>query len=61
MPLTPDELVKLPREVLVLLEEIHQTRSDESDGGAKITKAERKRLAVLAGKLLLALTLDTLD
>jgi hypothetical protein len=61
MPLTHDEIVKLPREVLVLLEEIHQTRSDESDGGVKITKAERKRLAVLAGKLLLALTLDTLD
>lgn len=61
MPLTPDELVKLPREVLVLLEEIEQAKAYDSDGGVHITKAERKRLAVLAGKLLLALTLDTLD
>jgi hypothetical protein len=61
MPLTPDEMVRIPRQVLVLLEEIENSRAYDSDGGVQISKAERKRLAVLAGKLLLALTLDTLD
>jgi hypothetical protein len=61
MPLTPDEIVRLPREVLVLLEEISHARAADSDGGVKLTRGERKHLAVLAGKLLLVLTLDTLD
>jgi hypothetical protein len=61
MPLSPYEIVKLPAEVLVLLEEISHARAKGSDGGTKITRGERKHLAVLAGKLLLALTLDTLD
>ena len=61
MPLSPDEIVRLPREVFVLLEAIKDARAVDGDGGTKITRGERKHLALLAGKLLLALTLDTLD
>lgn len=59
--MTPDEVVKLPGEVLALLNAIKDARATDGDGGTKITRGERKHLAVLAGKLLLALTLDTLD
>jgi len=61
MPLSPDEIVKLPAEVLVLLDAIKDARAVDSDGGTKITRAERRKLLAIAGKLIFLLTVDALD
>lgn len=61
MPLSPDEIVKLPVEVLVLLDAIKDARAVDGDGGTKITRAERRKLLGIAGKLVYLLTVDALD
>jgi hypothetical protein len=53
--------MKLPAEVLVLLDAIKDARAIDGDGGAKITRAERRKLLALAGKLVYLLTVDALD
>jgi len=44
VPLSPDEIMKLPAEVLVLLDAIKDARAVDGDGGTKITRAERRKL-----------------
>lgn len=61
MPLSPDEIMKLPAEVLVLLDAIKDARAVDGDGGTKITRAEQRKLLALAGKLVYLLTVDALD
>jgi hypothetical protein len=61
MPLSPDEIVKLPAEVLHILELIKDARAVDGDGGAKITRAERRKLLAAAGKLVALLAVDALD
>lgn len=61
MPLSPDEIVKLPAEVLVLLDAIKDARAVDGDGGTKITRAERRKLLGIVGKLIYLLTVDALD
>jgi hypothetical protein len=61
MPLSPDEIMKLPAEVLVLLDAIKDARAVDGDGGTKITRAERRKLLALTGKLVYLLTVDALD
>lgn len=61
MPLSPDEIVKLPAEVLHLLEAIKDARAVYGDGGTKITRAERRKLLAHAGKLVALLAVDALD
>lgn len=61
MPLTPDEIVKLPSEVGALIKALADARAVDSEGGTKITRAERRKLLALAGRLVYLLTIDTLD
>lgn len=61
MPLSPDEIVKLPAEVLHLLEAIKDARAVDGDGGTKITRAERRKLLAHVGKLVALLAVDALD
>ena len=61
MPLSPDEIVKLPAEVLHLLEAIKDARAVDGDGGTKITRAELRKLLAHAGKLVALLAVDALD
>ena len=61
MPLSPDEIVTLPAEVLAIIEAIKDARAVDGDGGAKITRAERRKLLALAGRLVAALVVDALD
>ena len=61
MPLTPDEIVKLPSEVGALIKALADARAVDSEGGTKITRAERRRLLALAGRLVFLLTVDGLD
>lgn len=61
MPLSPDEIVKLPAEVLAIIEAIKDARAVDGDGGVKITRAERRKLLALAGRLVAALVVDALD
>ena len=51
MPLTPDEIVKLPSEVGALIKALADARAVDSEGGTKITRAERRKLLALAGRL----------
>lgn len=59
--LSPDEIVKLPGEVLALLEAIKDARASSGDGGTKLTRAERQKLLKLAARLVFLLTVDALD
>jgi len=61
VPLSPDEIVKLPIEVLDLLATIKDARAVSGDGGAKITRAEKKLLLTKAARLVWLLTTDALD
>ncbi len=61
MPLSHDEIVKLPAEVLDLLAAIKDARAVDGDGGAKITRAEKKLLLTKAARLVWLLTTDALD
>ncbi len=61
MPLSPDEIVKLPTEVMDLIAAIKEARAVNGDGGAKITRAEKKLLLTKAARLVWLLTTDALD
>lgn len=61
MPLTPDEIVKLPSEVGALIKALADARAVDSEGGTKITKTERKRLLGLAARLVFLLNVDGID
>lgn len=61
MPLTPDEVIKLPSEVGALIKALADARAVDSEGGTKITRAERRKLLALAGRLVFLLTVDGLD
>jgi hypothetical protein len=61
MPLSPDEIVKLPAEVMDLIAAIKEARAVNGDGGAKITRAEKKLLLTKAARLVWLLTTDPLD
>jgi len=58
---TPDEIVKLPAEVLELLATIKDARAVDGDGGTKITRAEKRLLLTKAARLVWLLTTDALD
>jgi len=61
MPLSPDEIVKLPTEVMDLIAAIKEARAVNGDGGAKITRAEKRLLLTKAARLVWLLTTDALD
>jgi len=61
MPLSPDEIVKLPTEVMDLIAAIKEARAADGDGGTKITRAEKKLLLTKAARLVWLLTTDALD
>ena len=61
MPLSPDEIMKLPAEVMDLIAAIKEARAVNGDGGAKITRAEKKLLLTKAARLVWLLTTDALD
>lgn len=58
--LTPNDAVKLTPDVLRLIADIRRATEPTSDGGTKITVAERKVILVAAGKLALALFRDSI-
>lgn len=58
---TPDEIVKLPAEVLELIAAIKDARDVDGDGGTKITRAEKRLLLTKAARLVWLLTTDALD
>jgi hypothetical protein len=53
--------VKLPAEVIDLIAAIKDARAVDGDGGAKITRAEKKLLLTKAARLVWLLTTDALD
>jgi hypothetical protein len=61
VPLSPDEIVKLPVEVMDLIAAIKEARAVNGDGGAKITRAEKRLLLTKAARLVWLLTTDALD
>ena len=61
VPLTPDEIVVLPAEVMRLIEEIQQATSPESDGGKKITRKERAKLLKSIAHLAFIIARDAID
>ena len=61
VPITPDELVILPAEVLRLVEEIRAVTAEESDGGKKITRKERAQLLKAVAQLAFVIARDALD
>ena len=61
MPLSPDEIVKIPVEVMDLIAAIKEARAVNGDGGAKITRAEKRLLLTKAARLVWLLTTDALD
>ena len=61
MPLSPDEIMKLPTEVMDLIAAIKEARAVNGDGGAKITRAEKRLLLTKAARLVWLLTTDALD
>jgi hypothetical protein len=58
---TPDELVELPAEVLTLIAEVRSATRAQSDGGTKVTRAERKRIVRAVLHLAFVLSRDGLD
>jgi len=61
MPLTPDETVALADEVYDLGHEIAQALKRDDDGRVRLTRAERRRIAVAAARLVVVLLRDLLD
>lgn len=61
MPYTPDELVSLPIEVIALADAIRQARQAGSEGGVKVTRAERRRIVGLVAQLAISLARDGID
>lgn len=61
MPLDQTEIVDLADEAAELRAEIAQALKRDSDGKIRLSRAERKRIARAALKLLLVLGRDLLD
>jgi len=61
MPLTPDEVIKLPSEVGALIKALADARAVDSEGGTKITRAEKRKLLALTGRLVFLLTVEGID
>lgn len=61
MPLTPDEIVLLPAEVVRLIEEIKQVTAEDSDGGKRVTRTERAKLLKLVAQLAFTIARDAID
>ena len=61
MPYDPVELVELPTEVLAVITEMRAATRASSDGGTKITRAERRRIIRAALHLAYVLTRDGVD
>jgi len=61
MPLTPDEVIKLPSEVGALIKALADARAVDSEGGTKITRSEKRKLLALTGRLVFLLTVEGLD
>jgi hypothetical protein len=61
MPLTPDEVLKLPSEVGALIKALADARAVDSEGGTKITRSEKRKLLALTGRLVFLLTVEGLD
>ena len=57
----PAELVELPTEVLAVITEMRAATRASSDGGTKVTRAERRRIVRAALHLAYVLTRDGLD
>jgi hypothetical protein len=61
MPYDPVELIELPVEVLAVITEMRAATRASSDGGTKITRAERRRIVRAALHLAYVLTRDGID
>ncbi len=61
MPYDPAELVELPTEVLAVITEMRAATRASSDGGTKVTRAERRRIVRAALHLAYVLTRDGVD
>jgi hypothetical protein len=61
MPYDPAELVELPTEVLAVITEMRAATRASSDGGTKVTRAERRRIVRAALHLAFVLTRDGID
>lgn len=61
MPYDPVELLELPVEVLAVITELRFATRASSDGGTKVTRAERRRIVKAALHLAYVLTRDGLD
>lgn len=61
MPYDPVELVELPTEVLAVVTEMRAATRASSDGGTKVTRAERRRIVRAALHLAYVLTRDGID
>lgn len=61
MPYDPAELVELPTEVLAVITEMRAATRASSDGGTKVTRAERRRIVRAALHLAFVLGRDGLD
>lgn len=61
MPITPDEMVILPAEVLRLVEEVRAVTAEGSDGGKKITRKERAQLLKAVAQLAFVIARDAID
>jgi hypothetical protein len=57
----PAELIELPAEVLALIAEVRSATRAQSDGGTKVTRAERKRIVRAVLHLAFVLSRDGLD
>lgn len=61
MPYDPGELIELPAEVIAVIAEVRSATRADSEGGTKITRAERKKLVKALLHLAFVLTRDGLD
>jgi hypothetical protein len=57
----PAELLELPTEVLAVITEMRAATRASSDGGTKVTRAERRRIVKAALHLAYVLTRDAVD
>lgn len=57
----PTEAIALTPAAAALITEIHDATRPSSDGGARITRSERRRILQLAAQLAAQLALDVVD
>lgn len=61
MPYDPKELVALPADVVALVAELRAATALSGDGGAKVTREERRRIIRAAARLAWVMARDALD